>query len=382
MEDKTVADINEDGIASCFYPSLDRLRIILMFLMCINLFGFPTAFGGMVRTLCGFVPIAFYIISGYLVLQDNEHLPPLLLSSSFFTDRPVIRQNDTRSKRIARAVRRSAVAFAVLAVAFFLINFFYFRSSGVNILPAFKDARLWFNFLALNYWPFDIGSIIWYVQSMLYAYVIIWFLDKWKLLRFDWLISLLLIIVAVLSGELAGVLPINIFGYTYFHGNFINRALPYILLGGFIRRKMDKLGGVARIWYVVGIVIGSIMTVAETVILAHFGVPGYYGHLIGMAVVAFSVCMLAFQDCAPIPGFEAVFGIPRGCLDMIYYIAQPVSIGLTMLLAKLDTEIVAAAIGFVGITVFIVCFLAVWLISLAVRFLNRNKVPPDIAVGD
>ncbi len=83
-----------------YYPGLERLRLILMLLMCIRLFGFPTAIGGWVEQFCGFVPIAFYILSGYLVLRESEH----------------------RSKRIVRAIKRTAIVFGVMTVVYFIIN--------------------------------------------------------------------------------------------------------------------------------------------------------------------------------------------------------------------------------------------------------------------
>lgn len=58
-----------------YYPGLERLRLILMLLMCIRLFGFPTAIGGWVEQFCGFVPIAFYILSGFLFCGKANTAP-------------------------------------------------------------------------------------------------------------------------------------------------------------------------------------------------------------------------------------------------------------------------------------------------------------------
>ncbi len=316
-----------------FLPGLERLRLILMFFMCIDLLGFPTAYGELVETVCGFVTPAFFILSGYLALWERED----------------------RSQRIARSIGRTAIVFAVLAVAYFSINLIYYRLLGVNIFSAFASKRFWFNFVVLNVWPFDIGGAIWYVQALLYTYIILYFMDKWKLLKLDWLFAALFLAFAVVTGELAGVIRWELLGYTFLPGNFLTRALPYTLLGGFIHRKMGKLHMVRRIWYYCGIVVGIILMFAETLVLGLFGMPGYYGHLVGMGVVAFSVCLLAFQE-EDYPGFEGSLKMSRWHTNCIYYFCQPVSVGVAVLLSVSGGGLLADSVGFIGFITFIICF--------------------------
>ena len=335
-----------------FYPSIERLRIILMFFMCINLFGFPTMFGEFVKTICGFVAPAFFILSGFLVLREEE-------------DRP---------NRIRRAIKRCALVFGILLVVYFAINFVYYRLLGVNIFSAFASKRFWFNFLVLNVWQFDIGGAIWYVQALLYAYIIIYFLEKWNLLRFDGLIAAVLILFTVLTGELSGLFPWEILGYTYLPGNFLTRALPYVLLGSFIYKKMPALLKVGRLWYWLGILLGVILSVAEILLLGFGGVPGYYGHLIGIGITAFSVCMLAFQDDVLDPGFECVLAIYRWQINCIYYICQPLSVGIVLLLSIVAKNYFAYLTGFMGIITFVVCLLIVLVISRISTLLKTEFV--------
>lgn len=341
MEDENlIIDGNAKQIPY-FRPSIERLRVILMFFMCIDLLGFPTAIGGYVQTICGFVPLAFFVLSGYLVLREDED----------------------RSKRIVRAIKRCAIVFAILAVAYFAINYFYYRFLGVNIFSAFASKRFWFNFVVLNVWQFDIGSAIWYVQALLYAYIIIYFLDKWKLLRFDWLIAAVLIIFTVVTGELAGVFRWEFWGYNYIPGNFLTRAMPYVLLGAFFHRKVKSIVAAWRPLYIIGIFVGIALTVGEIVLLGYLGVPGHYGHLIGMGVTAVSVCMLAFQDDIPETGFEFILDMPRWSINCIYYLCQPMSVGIALLLSDAGKELFAMSVGFMGILTFVVCFFLAWLIS-------------------
>ena len=333
-----------------YLPSIERLRLILMFFMCIDLFGFPTAFGEMIKTFCGFVPIAFFIISGFLVLRKDED----------------------RSKRIVRSIKRSAITLLVLIVIYFVINYFYYRQQGVSVFSAFTMKRVWFNFIVLNVWQFDIGGAIWYVQALLYAYIIIWFLEKLKLMRFDWIIGILLFILTVVTGELSGIFKWNVLGYSYLAGNFLTRALPYILLGGFIQRNMEKFGAVWPGVYRIGAFAGIILMYAEMMILAMKGVPGYYGHLIGMAVTAFSVCMLAFMEYDR-PGFEKLFKLSRWHTNSIYYMCPAVSTGAAFLMSFIGNKIGKNLFGFIGIVTFVICFCLALLIAFIGRTVFKKK---------
>ncbi|MDO4983646.1 MAG: acyltransferase [Eubacteriales bacterium] len=338
-----------------YLPGVERLRIILMFLMCIDLFG---STGGLLSMFCGFVPIAFFILSGYLVLRESEH----------------------RSERIKRAIKRSAIVFGILAAVYFVLNLLYYRILGVNILPALAIPRFWFNFLVLNVWQFDIGGVIWYVQALLYAYIIIYFLDKWKLLKFDWLIVTVLIIFTVITGELCGVIRWEWHGYSYIPGNFLTRALPYILLGSIIRRKQSALFRFNRLFYSTGIVLGCLLMIAELFLLAAFGAQGYYGHLIGMPIVAVSVCMLAFGFGRE-EGFERVLGMSRWHTNCIYYLCQPVSVLLVLLLTVVGNQSIGTFSGFISIMTFAVCFLISWLIAVIGRKISAKKPDGNKANG-
>lgn len=332
------------------YPSIERLRIILMGLMCINLFGFPTSISPIIETICGFVPIAFYIISGYLVLREED-------------DRPA---------RIKRAIKRSFIAFVSMTAVYFVINYFYYNSQGIDILQYVTDKRFLFNFLFLNVWQFKIGVVIWYVQALLYAYIIIFFLEKLRLLKFDWLFIIVLLIITVISGELSGWIKWNILDYTYLPGNFFTRALPYILLGEFIHRNKPFFASKSLYTYILGIVFGVSLSLVEVYILGLKNVEGYYGHLIGMGITAFCACCLAFKDDDfDIRLFETNLGFSRGYTNIIYYICHPVGLLIQYLLTKLFSgygdDFLSNIIGCAGILTFAVCFFFVYLLTFSKR---------------
>lgn len=325
--------------------SYDRLRLILMFFMCIKLTDTASEIGAYAQTFSGFSAVAFYILSGFLILRESPH----------------------RSERILRTVKRSALVFAALGVFYFVVNYFYYRHVGASMASDLAGKRVWFNFLVLNLWPLKIGSAIWYVQAYLYAYVIIYFLEKWELLRLDWLIAVLLIAFTVVTGELCGVVQWNILGYSCLPGCFFTRALPYILLGGFIRRKEHVFFVVPRFCYAFGVVVGFALMLIETAALAGMDAVGYYGHLIGMTVTAFSLCLIAFQNA----DFEKLFGSysPDGLsrrwyINCIYYLFQPVSLLLTLLLGSFTG---------MGIAAFAVCFGIGLLLSLIGKLVSGKQ---------
>lgn len=337
--------------ASDYYrPGLERLRLILMFLLCINLFGFPTSIGGLFKTFCGFVPIAFFILSGYLVLRESEQ----------------------RSERIIRTIKRTAIVFVALIIFYFIVNLIYYRSLGFNIFTAFTSKRMWFNFVVLNVWPFDIGTAIWYVQSLLYAYIIIYFLNKWKLLRYDWLIAIVLIIFAVSTGELAGLIRWSFLGYNHLVGNFMTRALPYVLIGCFIHRKYNAFDKISSWIYVLAIPVGALLMFLEIIGLAVLGHPGYYGHLIGMPIVAVSICMIAIKTSEDL-GFENILGMSRWHINCIYYLCQPVSLVVVLLLSIIGTEALSVGSEFLGIITFLICFIVAWFIAFINRVISKEK---------
>ena len=296
----------------------DRLRFILMPFMCVLFFGLPTTPGNLLQNICSFAPIAFFIISGFLVLRESRD----------------------RSGRILRTIMRSGIAFVVTAVVYFAINFFYYKSAGYDAAAIFSDGKSWFNFLVMNVWQYQIGGGIWFVQSLFYAYIIIFVLEKFNLLRFDWIIFTVLIVISILGGELCGVLKFDIFGYNYFPGNFLTRALPYILLGNFIHRKSDFFCSVPTKWYTIGAVAGAGLCVAEVYLLAVLERQGYYGHLIGMPVIAVCAVMLAIKKDKRFSRLERALIPTSWCNNLIYYLAQPLAFALSLIIIRFKgTEI-------------------------------------------
>jgi hypothetical protein len=128
--------------------------------------------------------------------------------------------------------------------------------------------RMIFNFVVLNLWPCPIGDNFWFIQAMLYAYIIIYIADKLNLFKLYKGVLVVTFIAMLLLGEFAGVIHFNFLGYPYIPGNWLTRALPYILLGRLIREHKDFLLSWRKFVYWILFVVGGGLVILELFVLA------------------------------------------------------------------------------------------------------------------
>lgn len=312
-----------------YRSSIDTCRFVLMLCVCLNLFGVPTAVGGAVQIFLNFAPCAFFIFSGYLVLRDTE----------------------TQRERIIRAICRSGVTFAALFVGYLALNLILERE---YTLMKLSSRRFWFDFVVFNNWNLPIGRPIWFVQAMFYAYIILYFLYRWNLLRFDWIIAAVFLIVALLTGELSGLIHFQFLGETFIPGNFFTRALPYLLIGHLMRRKEPFLVEVGfNAWWITAVGIG--MMIGEYMLLLRLGVFTYYGHLLGMGIIAVAVCSWVITCTDDMDQPFAVLSFRRNAMLITYYLCSPVYYFLVYLIINIDRDLYEQIVPFIGIAVIMVC---------------------------
>ncbi len=323
-------------------PSIDRLRFLLMPFMFILLLGFPSRYGDAVQKMCGFVPVAYFILSGFLVLRRSEQ----------------------RSQRILRTIKRTAIVFAALAAAYFVMNLVYYRINGSNVFDALKSKRFWFDFIVMNVWDLKIGTSIWFVQSMLYAYIIIYFMDKLKLLRYDWIFFILLIIFTVATGELTGIVKFTFLGYDHIPGNFLTRALPYLLLGGFLSKHMDFFDSIPRLFYWIALAISMVFAYIEMSLLSLFDIPGYYGHVIWLSIAAFMLCVITVKDRSSFSVFESRLLFSRWNTALLYYICQPMAFLLLVVISKISKPLLVEISIYIGLITYALCIVITSLTAL------------------
>lgn len=309
------------------------LRLILMLFICFWAFGCPEP-TGIVSSLSGFAIPAFFILSGYYVLDTKR---------------------EVRMEKVLRKIKRSALCFAFVFLFYVLLNVPVLLLN--HMVLAFSK-RMIFNFLVLNLWPLPIGDNIWFIQAMLYAYIVIFILDKLKLMKFYRILLVILFIFMLLTGEFAGVIHFsNPLGYAYIPGNWLTRALPYILLGKLLRDKKKTLMNIKFWKYLIAFVVGGGLVILELYLLSVTNTLRYPGHMIGFAIMAVAVCGLSIS--IPLGTANRVIHFDSAISGLIYILMNPVFYVLAFFLGASHPD-------FVGLLGGIVAFIVSVLVALII----------------
>ena len=321
---------------------VDRLKLLLMPLVCVLSFGIPWMVGGIVRDLCRSAPLAFYILCGFFVLTEDE---------------------GERHRKLHRAIRSTGIFFLVLTLFYLGLNALIFSLQGVDWTGSILTKRVLFNFVVLCIWPFQTGECLWFIHSLFYAWVLLMLLDLRR--HLPSLILPLFLITALLMlflGEFAGLIRLNFLGYTYIPANAVTRALPYLLLGALLRRHSERLFLTnPMIWG--GLVApGIVLAVSETLLLSYTGKLVYTGHTIGYGVTALALCCIALVH--PEEELGGMFRHSRCLARWIYAFHQPVGFFLPLLLSVFGEKVASVVLSFGGIAVFVFTLLPALLVGV------------------
>lgn len=304
------------------------LRLILMLFICFWAFGCPEP-TGIVKSLSGFAIPAFFVLSGFYVLDTNR---------------------EVRMEKVLRKIKRSALCFAFIFLFYVALNvglMFLIHSVTISF-----SKRMLFNFFVLNLWPFQIGDNIWFIQAMLYAYIVIFILDKLKLLRFYRILLVVLFVFMLLTGEFSGVIRFNVLGYPFIPGNWLTRALPYILLGKLLRDMKEKLMEIKFWKYLIAFVVGGGLVILEICILVWTGTLRSEAHMIGYTIMAVAVCGLAIS--IPIGVGNRLVHFDSAISGFIYVFMNPVYYALIIFFGAMSPEFFGM-LG--GVAAYLVSFL-------------------------
>lgn len=253
-----------------YYESVDFLKVLLLVLIIISSYTLVNTTGIPVLSILNFCVGTFYLLYGYFVLRDGEDL----------------------SERLKRAIRNTAIAFVIAAVVYFALVCLLMLLTGGNVAELFTKKTI-FEFFVLNAWAPTLGGNIWIIHAALYALIIFYFMNKWKLLRYDMIIMIVLFIITILFGEGAGLIGFQVRGYNYIPGCFLTRAMPYMLLGRIIykarfKREFRKIKN--WMWAVIFFV-GLALTIIEIYALMSAGRLIYLNHMIGFIPMAIAAVM-------------------------------------------------------------------------------------------
>lgn len=282
-----------------YIPAVKKMRFFLMICAILYSFGLYPGLGDLNGVIFGFSIPALYIISGYIVLHESPN----------------------KEERIKRTIKRTAICFFILFAVYLGISFLL---EPENTLATIKTKKFWTDFLLLNMFSLHSGSVLYYVHSLLYAYIIVFVLNKLKLLKFDILFAILCLAVTVLTGELSNVIGFNFLGHTFLGGNFLTRALPYILIGSFINRKRKFFRELSLSNYLVMAFVGIVFTIAEYLSLSLTGNKVYVNHMLGMGLVAVAICLICFCIMGANVSENPLMRLTRYELAIPFFISSPI----------------------------------------------------------
>ena len=328
--------------------SIELMKLLLTPFICFWAFGFPDKFG-VVEALSGFVAPAYFVLSGYCILVEDR---------------------DERLGKLKRAMLRSLVFFMQLFVVYFAVNLINPLSSPYLSIEMVKSKRMWFEFLGLNVWPLPIGNSIWFIQSMLYACIVLFIFDKLHILKVYKFLLVILLAFMLIVGEFAGCVGFNFLGYAYIPGGWLTRALPYLLIGMLMREKKESLKNLPTWEYIVLFFIGGGLAIGEIYFLVRIGKAVYPGHMIGYGVMAVAICGLAvvWEDMKR--NQLSVHG--ESFAKRVYAFHNPVYAFLLLFVMSQVPQNGGTFMYFQGVIVYLVSLLICVVISLVKMMLPRH----------
>ena len=334
------------------------LKFWLMPFVCFASFGFPTRFGSVVSILSGFAPLCFFILCGYFNVTSEPK---------------------RTERHLKKVIRRSGLFFAGLTLVCLALNLFYYLYVGWDmgelLLQLFRKRTL-FNFVVLCAWPFQMGETIWFIQSLFYAYVLLYALHRTGWLYRPRVIPALLALCTLLmvfTGEGAGLIRFRFLGYPYLPPNALTRALPYLLLGAELARCRGRLRARDPKLYLALVPIGLALALGEYVLLSRLGLLVTTSHALGLGLTAFGLCawVLLFPRHRS-KRLPAIRG--RAFARRIYALSQPLAFLVLVPLSMAHPALAAVVQALGGVAMYPLCFLAALVIDMAAAM---GQEPPE-----
>ncbi len=350
-----------------FLPAANSLRFWLMPFACIACFGFQLPYGWMLATFSNVAPLCFFILCGFF------NLPGFVSLAEWDGDKTAAAYQ-AEKRRTLRPVKRAIKMLFIMFLICFAVNVLYDLFNGNDLREFFEvlaSRRVLFNFLVLCAWPFQMGDSIWFIQSLLYAYLILLLLSRTLLLTsrvFRYLLFFVCAAAAIYSGELAGLVKVHIFGYPYLPPNAITRALPYMLLGLKMKELREKLNQAderyRNRWKAICLVMipfGLFLTWAEFTMLSRAQLLAITDHAVGLGITAFGVCgsvlLFAEEISRREMAYRQAYTVSNGrsFARQIYLINQPVAFMLLVPTGVVAPAFAAMVYMLGGVIVYLVC---------------------------
>lgn len=309
------------------YERINWARFSLLLPVSIISCGINAPYGDIIRLFSGAATLCFFIFSGFLITQSNA----------------------PTEEKLLRAIRRTAMVALAMLVLNLIVNAIYIGLMGGSILQVlgqiFTSKRMLFEFVVMNIWHLPVGENFWFIQSLLYAYIVLYFWYKLGLQKLNWLLFIVTMAANIALGELAGVIHFSLLGYAYIPANFFTRALPYLLLGTLLRdlRYTVAHRNIFPIAFLALVPMGGFVTMIELSMLSDAKLLVYTGHFIGNAMIAVGICLYVIMREYNHSSLKLRFAPPKGllrwCTTFVYGVHQPFTFLLSLVMSFIPVAI-------------------------------------------
>ena len=343
MSDEKLSSFYDDRKKN-YHSRTDILKFLLMPFAFFVILGFPGKYGGYISTYSNFVAQVFFILFGFFTLVPDK---------------------SKRNQKLKKALRSASKLFVIMFLSYIALNIIYlayFNSLNLLLSSEFLRKRTFFDFLVLNVWPLPIGNSIWFIQSLVYAYLFFLIAEKTKLNKFYLPIMIILIIFMLATGEFAAFFGFPHFGYYNIPAGAVTRTIPYMLIGMFLRKYVDKLTKIPQFVYLILFPIGLLAAIAEIEILSYIGKLAYIGHTIGFGLMALALCCFALAKPTVKKNFLSKHGSSYS--RRMYALCQPVSFISLVATTFINPSLSVFVTEYRCIISFIICFIIAFIIGL------------------
>ncbi len=251
-------------------------------------------------------------------------VPAFLMITGFFYASTVKRNKEIASiKKILFLVVSSNLLFFVynMGMAFLKGNLTTYLKGLLNIDKLVE-------FLFFNESPF--AGHLWYLNAILYTLIIMYFANKFNLLRFlNYLIPVLLC-VDLVFGKYSMLILGREFPYLYVR-NFLFVGLPYVLLGNLINKHYDKLNKMfSKSTLIILAVVFSVTATLERFIIISLDANVTREHFLSTTFFTIAVFLLAlkFYSSEKVPGAVNLLATIGQRYSAWIYIIHPIVITL------------------------------------------------------
>lgn len=262
------------------YYSIEVARLFVS--ICIVLLhSTPTGGGGtLLHSILMFGVPFFFIISGFFAFRSGK---------------------ERNEERIKKNIKYYLKFYIIAEIIYIVLSCIYATCfldiDIITYLKSWLNTKEILEVILINDIIFDIGGPIWYIQALLYCYVIFYFFNKYDIFKYSNIIIVVTLIINSVVGEFSSVFSLDaIFPDGYIGGCFITRGIPFMLIGYNICHNEDFYKKISNKCCLIMIILGMISSILECTLLKTTGHLVYRGYYQGNMIIAFFLFVLCINN--------------------------------------------------------------------------------------